>query len=56
MMKLNMNYENKEQFLVWQHMIEYASIRATIPNANNGRAYMACVILDDRYCPLCGWL
>ena len=36
---------------VLEEMMSAAQIRCKIPNANNGRAYMGCVILD-RYRPL----
>lgn len=26
--------------------------RCQIPNSNNGRAYMSCLVLDKRYCLL----
>ena len=45
-----------KQELVLQHMYEYAPKRASIPNANNGRSYMACLILDEKYCLLRDWL
>jgi hypothetical protein len=38
--------------LVLEEMFDAAKVRCKIPNANNGRAYMGCVILDNRYCPL----
>jgi len=42
--------------LVLQHMYDYAPKRASIPNANNGRSYMACLVLDEQYYLLRGWL
>lgn len=45
----------KEQ-KVLNEMYVAAQIRCKFPNANNGRAYMGCVILDERYCPLQVWL
>jgi len=39
--------------LVLEQMYEYAPKRASIPNANNGRAYMACLVLDEKYYLLC---
>lgn len=35
--------------LVLEQMYDYAPKRASIPNANNGRAYMACLVLDEHY-------
>lgn len=49
-----MNLNKKEQ-KVLSNMWDYAPRRAKIPNANNGRAYMACLILDKNYCLLQGW-
>ena len=47
---------SKKEMLVLEHMYDYAPKRASIPNANNGRAYMACLVLDEHYYLLCGWL
>ena len=44
---------SKKEMLVLEHMYEYAPKRASIPNANNGRAYMACLVLDEKYYLLC---
>ena len=41
---------------VLDEMMDAAKFRCKIPNANNGRAYMGCVILDHNYCPLRVWL
>lgn len=41
--------------IVLDEMLSSAKKRCLIPNANNGRAYMGCIILD-RLCPLCSWL
>jgi len=41
----------KKESLVLEHMMDAAKVRCKIPNANNGRAYMGCLILD-RYYPL----
>ena len=46
---------NKKEEKVMFHMLEYAPIRGNIPNANNGRAYMACLVLDRKYCLLQSW-
>lgn len=35
--------------LVLQQMYTYAPKRASIPNANNGRSYMACLVLNEKY-------
>ena len=48
--------DNKKYNIVFNLMKEYAPIRAKIPNAGNGHAIMSCLILDDHYCLLCGWL
>ena len=45
---------NKSQNVLDQMLIS-AKKRCLIPNANNGRAFMGCIILD-RLCPLCSWL
>jgi hypothetical protein len=42
---------NKMHQVVLDEMLIAAQIRCRIPNANNGRAYMGCVVLD-RSCPL----
>lgn len=47
---------SKKELVVLQHMYEQAPKRSLIPNANNGRAYMSCLILDDKYCLLYDWL
>ena len=47
---------SKKKLVVLQHMYEQAPKRSLIPNANNGRAYMSCLILDDKYCLLYDWL
>ena len=47
---------NKRYLNVLQHICENAYIRAKIPNANNGRAYMSCLILDEKYYLLQGRL
>lgn len=47
---------SKKELIVLQHMYEQAPRRSLIPNANNGRAYMSCLILDDKYCLLYDWL
>ena len=41
-----------KQSLVLDEMLDFAKVRCKIPNANNGRAYMGCIILDNKYCPL----
>ena len=41
---------------VLNEMYVAAQTRCKIPNANNGRAYMGCVVLDKGYCPLHVWL
>ena len=41
--------------IVLDEMLISAKKRCLIPNANNGRAFMGCIILD-RLCPLCSWL
>jgi len=41
---------------VLNEMYDAAQIRCKIPNSNNGRAYMGCVILDHNYCLLHVWL
>jgi hypothetical protein len=58
MLNINTNLKNlkmtmtlSKQKMVLEHMMDAAKIRCKIPNANNGRAYMGCIILD-RYCPL----
>lgn len=48
---LNKMNKMKKESLVLEHMMDAAKVRCKIPNANNGRAYMGCIILD-RYCPL----
>lgn len=35
--------------IVLQQMYAYAPKRALIPNANRGRALMACLVLDEHY-------
>lgn len=55
-MKLNETMINKKQSVVLQHMKNHALIRSNIPNANNGRAYMSCLILDKQYRLLRNWL
>ena len=47
---------SKKEMLVLEQMYDYAPKRASIPNANNGRAYMACLVLDEQYYLLCVWL
>jgi len=42
---------NKMHQVVLDEMLSAAQIRCRIPNANNGRAYMGCIVLD-RSCPL----
>jgi len=42
---------NKMHQVVLDEMLTAAQIRCRIPNANNGRAYMGCIVLD-RSCPL----
>ena len=42
----------KKESLVLNAMVDASKIRCKIPNANNGRAYMGCVILDNKYYPL----
>lgn len=42
--------------VVLQHMYEHAPKRALIPNANHGRAYMSCLVLDENYYLLYGRL
>jgi hypothetical protein len=42
--------------VVLEQMYDFAPKRASIPNANNGRAYMACLVLDERYYLLQDWL
>ena len=46
---------NKKEEKVLLNMLDYAPKRGIIPNANNGRAYMACLVLDKKYCLLQGW-
>ena len=41
--------------IVLDEMLSSAQKRCLIPNANNGRAYMGCIVLD-RLCPLYIWL
>jgi hypothetical protein len=40
---------NKKDSVVLNHMLQSAKQRCTIPNANNGRALMSCIILDNNY-------
>ena len=40
---------NKKDSVVLNHMMQSAKKRCTIPNANNGRALMSCIILDNNY-------
>jgi hypothetical protein len=60
--KIDYTYKNivykmsVKKSLVLEQMYEYAPKRASIPNANNGRAYMACLVLDEKYYLLCRWL
>jgi len=41
---------NKKQNIIHETMFKYALHRCKIPNANNGRAYMSCLVLDKKYC------
>ena len=43
---------NKKDLLVLEHMRESAKKRCKIPNANNGRAFMSCIVLDNNYNPI----
>lgn len=52
---MNIN-TSKEKSIVSRYMFDYAKRRCIIPNANNGRAFMSCVILDEKFRPLQGWL
>jgi len=52
---LNKMNKMKKESLVLEHMMDAAKVRCKIPNANNGRAYMGCIILD-RLRPLHIWL
>lgn len=45
----------KKEEIVISLMKDYAPKRGKISNANNGRAYMACLVLDKRYCLLQRW-
>ncbi len=47
---------SKKQEIVLQYMYLYAKKRCKIANANNGRFYMGCLILDENYCLLQDWL
>lgn len=47
---------NKKDNIVLDLMKEQAPLRAKIPNAGNGHAIMSCLVLDERYCLLRGWL
>lgn len=38
---------NKKNAIVFDYMTKYADTRSKIPNANNGRAYMCCLILNN---------
>jgi hypothetical protein len=40
---------NKKDSVVLNHMRQSAKKRCTIPNANNGRAFMSCIILDNNF-------
>jgi len=51
LIKRNVSMSKKES-IVLQHMYEQAPRRSNIPNANHGRAYMSCLVLDHRYCLL----
>jgi hypothetical protein len=42
--------------LVLQSMYEHAPKRGAIPNANNGRAYMSCLVFDEMYYILRSWI
>ena len=44
-----------KQNIILDQMLISAKKRCLIPNANNGRAFMGCIVLD-RLCPLCSWL
>lgn len=46
---------NKLHRRVLDEMLISAKKRCLIPNANNGRAYMGCILLDGLR-PLCSWL
>ena len=37
---------NKMHQIVLDEMLTSAQVRCRIPNANNGRAYMGCIILN----------
>lgn len=50
-----MSLSSLKQHIVLDEMLISAKKRCLIPNANNGRAFMGCIILD-RLCPLCSWL
>jgi hypothetical protein len=52
----NLKKEMTKSSLVLEEMFDAAKVRCKIPNANNGRAYMGCVILDNKYCPLRVWV
>ena len=42
----------QKESMVLDEMLDFAKIRCKIPNANNGRAYMGCIILDNKHRPL----
>ena len=46
-----LNNSNSNSHKVLDEMLIAAKLRCRIPNANNGRAYMGCIILD-RWRPL----
>ena len=48
---MNMNMSLLQNQKVLDEMLNAAKKRCQIPNANNGRAYMGCIILD-RWRPL----
>ena len=42
--------------IVLEQMYSYAPKRASIPNANNGRTFMSCLVLNEKYYLLRGGL